>query len=119
MVGWGTRHARYNDGMGRAVAAHENTSLIAMWCALRASTSTDYPNKFYSLATSTQSGTGTSTAYIWHADTLVATVEQRLVNGVASGTPATDLRASTAASPAGARVAPIEGTWRCSVGCMC
>ena len=53
------------------------------------STTTDYPNKFFSVSTSTQSGTGTSTAYIWHGDTLVATIEQRLVNGVASGTPTT------------------------------
>jgi hypothetical protein len=30
------------------------------------STTTDYPNRFYSVSTSTQSGTGTSTAHIWH-----------------------------------------------------
>ncbi len=53
------------------------------------STITDYPSKFYSFATSTATGTGTSTSYIWHGDTLVAYIEQRLVGGVASGTPTT------------------------------
>ena len=55
------------------------------------STTTDYLNKFFSIATTTitavATSTATSTAYIWHGDTLVATIEQALVNGVASGTP--------------------------------
>ena len=56
------------------------------------STTTDYPNKFFSIATTTLTAatvTATSTAYIWHGDVLVATIEQALVNGVASGTPTT------------------------------
>lgn len=52
---------------------------------------TIYPNKFYSI-TSTTIGTttyATSTAYIWAGDTMVAYVEQDLINGTATGTPRT------------------------------
>ncbi len=49
---------------------------------------TYYPNKFYSL-TSTKAGSNTyatSTNYIWNGDTLLATIDQPMVNGTATGT---------------------------------
>ena len=49
---------------------------------------TYYPNKFYSL-TSTKAGSNTyatSTNYIWNGDTLLATIDQPLYNGAATGT---------------------------------
>ncbi len=48
---------------------------------------TYYPNKYYSF-TSTKIGANTyatSTNYIWNADTLLATIDQRLYNGAATG----------------------------------
>jgi RHS repeat-associated protein len=52
---------------------------------------TYYPNKYYSF-TSTKIGANTyatSTNYIWNGDTLLATVDQRLYNGTATGSPIT------------------------------
>src|SRR6516162_4980433 len=49
---------------------------------------TYYPNKYYSL-TSNKAGSNTyatSTNYIWNGDTLLATVDQPLYNGAATGT---------------------------------
>src|SRR5882724_2316561 len=53
------------------------------------STST-YPFKFFSIASTTKSSTNysTSTEYIFNGDTLLSTVDQKLVNGAASGTAA-------------------------------
>ena len=50
---------------------------------------TYYPNKFYSF-TSTKIGSNTyatSTNYIWNGDTLLATIDQPLYNGSATGSP--------------------------------
>ena len=52
---------------------------------------TYYPNKYYSF-TSTKSGANTyatSTNYIWNGDTLLATIDQPLYNGTATGSPIT------------------------------
>ncbi len=52
---------------------------------------TYYPSKFYSL-TSTKAGSNTyatSTNYIWNGDTLLATIDQKLYNGAATGSPIT------------------------------
>jgi RHS repeat-associated protein len=47
-----------------------------------------YPSKFFSLASTTNGGTSwaTSTNYIWLGDTLLATIDQKLYNGAATGT---------------------------------
>jgi len=50
---------------------------------------TYYPNKYYSF-TSTKIGANTyatSTNYIWNGDTLLATIDQKLYNGAATGSP--------------------------------
>src|SRR5271166_910938 len=49
---------------------------------------TYYPSKFFSLASTTSGGTSwaTSTNYIWLGDTLLATIDQKLYNGSATGT---------------------------------
>ena len=52
---------------------------------------TYYPNKYYSF-TSTTIGANTyatSTNYIWNSDTLLATIDQKLYNGAATGPPIT------------------------------
>jgi RHS repeat-associated protein len=52
---------------------------------------TYYPNKYYSFA-STKIGANTyatSTNYIWNGDTLLATIDQPLYNGSATGSPIT------------------------------
>ena len=52
---------------------------------------TYYPNKYYSL-TSTKSGANTyatSTNYVFNGDTLLATIDQALYNGAATGSPIT------------------------------
>lgn len=51
---------------------------------------TIYPNKFYSVASSTSGGKSysTTTVYVWNGDTLVATIDQAFINGTATGTAA-------------------------------
>jgi RHS repeat-associated protein len=55
------------------------------------STTTIYPFKWYSVASSTGSGAkySTTTSYMFNADTLLATVDQQLASGVATGTAVT------------------------------
>jgi RHS repeat-associated protein len=55
------------------------------------STTTFYPFKWYSVASSTGSGAkyATTTSYVFNGDTLLATVDQQTASGVATGTPAT------------------------------
>jgi RHS repeat-associated protein len=54
------------------------------------STTTIYPNKFYSITSTTNGGTtyATTTVYVWNGDTLIATIDQPMVNGSATGTAA-------------------------------
>jgi hypothetical protein len=49
---------------------------------------TYYPSKFFSLASTTIGGASyaTSTNYIWLGDTLLGTIDQKLYNGTATGT---------------------------------
>src|SRR5262245_22036330 len=51
---------------------------------------TTYPFKFFSIASTTKSSTNyaTSTEYVFNGDTLLSTVDQKLVNGAVSGTAA-------------------------------
>jgi hypothetical protein len=55
------------------------------------STTTIYPSKWYSIASSTVSGAkyATTTEYVFNGDSLVATVDQQTAGGAATGTPAT------------------------------
>jgi RHS repeat-associated protein len=52
---------------------------------------TYYPNKFFSTVSTIVGSTtyATSTNYIWNGDTLLATIDQPMINGTATGTPIT------------------------------
>jgi RHS repeat-associated protein len=56
-----------------------------------ANTTFIYPNKFYSVASSTGTGAkyATTTDYVYAGPNLLATIDQKLVSGSASGTPIT------------------------------
>jgi YD repeat-containing protein len=58
------------------------------------STTTFYPFKWYSVASSTGSGAkyATTTSYVFNGDTLLATVDQETASGVATGTAKTRSR---------------------------
>ena len=58
---------------------------------IAATSTTAYPFKWYSVASSTGSGAqfATTTEYIFNNDSLVSTVDQQFVSGVATGSPAT------------------------------
>jgi RHS repeat-associated protein len=68
----------YDDGLNRVSQTVGNTTTI-------------YPNKFYSITSTTNGGTtyATTTVYVWNGDTLIATIDQPMVNGAATGTAAT------------------------------
>jgi RHS repeat-associated protein len=55
------------------------------------STTTIYPVKWYSIASSTATGArySTTTEYVFNGDTLLATVDQQIAYGVATGSPQT------------------------------
>ena len=68
--------------------AYDHT--IARMVQRTSSTTSHYPNKFYSIDyAGTSTTTATSTSYIWHGDVLVAYIEQRIVGGSPSGSPTT------------------------------
>jgi len=52
---------------------------------------TYYPNKYFSTMSTIVGSTtyATSTNYIWNGDTLLATIDQPMINGTATGTPIT------------------------------
>lgn len=56
-----------------------------------ASTTTIYPNKYYSIVSILAGSTtaATSTDYVFSGDTLLSTIDQKMVNGTATGTPIT------------------------------
>ena len=89
---WDYRNRMIRAWVAGATSTYAYDHTTARMRQVVGSTTTDYPNKFFSIATTTlhcRDTTATSTAYIWHGDTLVATIEQVLVNGVATGTPTT------------------------------
>jgi RHS repeat-associated protein len=55
------------------------------------SITTIYPNKYYSITSTTNGATtyATTTVYVWNGDTLIATIDQPIVNGAATGMAAT------------------------------
>jgi hypothetical protein len=55
------------------------------------SSTTIYPNKFYSVTSSTNGANtySTTTVYVWNGDTLIATIDQAFINGTATGAAAT------------------------------
>jgi YD repeat-containing protein len=76
---------------GGATTTYGYDALGARVFQIVATTSTStYPFKFFSMASTTKGSTNysTSTEYIWSGDTLLSTVDQKLVNGAASGTAA-------------------------------
>jgi YD repeat-containing protein len=68
----------YDDQGNRVSQTVGNTTII-------------YPNKYYSITSTTNGGTtyATTTVYVWNGDTLIATIDQPIINGAATGTAAT------------------------------
>jgi YD repeat-containing protein len=87
----------YNNRMTQAVTAGSATSTYSYDYAgnrvtqVVGSTTTVYPNKYYSITSTTNGATttATTTVYVWNGDTLIATIDQVTVNGANSGTSST------------------------------
>jgi len=85
-------HGESGEGVGAAATTtygyDHNSQRVSMAVG---STTTHYSSKYFSITSTTNGATttATSTAYIWAGDTLVAYVEQDLINGTATGTPRT------------------------------
>jgi YD repeat-containing protein len=76
---------------GTSTYAYDHT--IARMAQRTSTTTSHYPNKFYSIDYAVNSTTtATSTSYIWHGDTLVAYIEQRIASGQGTGTPCRKIR---------------------------
>ena len=68
---------------------YDTTGARVLQTSTTSTTSTTYyPSKFFSLASTTSGSTSwaTSTNYIWLGDTLLGTIDQKLYNGTATGT---------------------------------
>jgi YD repeat-containing protein len=86
----------YNNRMTQAVTQGSTTTYSYDFAGNRVSqvvgsTTTVYPNKFYSVSSSKNGATAaaTTTVYVWNGNTLVATIDQVTVNGANSGTSST------------------------------
>jgi len=80
-----------SSGNGHATTTYSYDPFGSRISQTSASSTTIYPSTFYSI-TSTLSGsttTATSTDYVYSGSTLFATVDQKMVNGTATGTPIT------------------------------
>jgi RHS repeat-associated protein len=87
---WDYRNRMISAWVSGATSTYAYDHTIARMAQRTASTTSHYPNKFYSIDYAANSTTtATSTSYIWHGDTLVAYIEQRIANGSATGTPTT------------------------------
>jgi RHS repeat-associated protein len=87
---WDYRNRMISAWVSGATSTYKYDHTIARMAQVTPTTTTHYPNKFYSVEyAGVSTTTGTSTAYIFHGDTLVAYIEQRLANGQATGTPTT------------------------------
>jgi RHS repeat-associated protein len=79
-------------GAGGATSTYGYDAFGARVYQIASSTATStYPFKFFSIASTTRSGTNyaTTTEYIFNGDTLLATVDQGFKNGAATGSAAT------------------------------
>jgi RHS repeat-associated protein len=86
----------YNNRMTQAVTQGSTSTYAYDFASNRVSqvvgsTTTIYPNKFYSITSTTNGATtySTTTVYVWNGDALIATIDQAIINGSATGTPAT------------------------------
>ncbi|KKW19790.1 MAG: YD repeat protein [Parcubacteria group bacterium GW2011_GWA2_51_10] len=87
--GWDYRNRLTSAGDGTATTTFGYDYSGQRVFQTTASTTTLYPSKYFSIASSTSGSAATSTSYIYAGDTLLAYVEQGLVNGTATGTPST------------------------------
>jgi RHS repeat-associated protein len=86
----------YNNRMTQAVTQGSTSTYAYDYAGNRVSqtvgsNTTIYPNKFYSITSSTNGATttATTTVYVWNGDTLIATIDQVTVNGANSGSSTT------------------------------
>jgi RHS repeat-associated protein len=93
-AGTSTFNWDYNNRMTQAVTGGSATSTYSYDYAgnrvsqVVGSTTTVYPNKYYSVTSSVSGATttATTTVYVWNGNTLIATIDQVTVNGTNSGT---------------------------------
>ena len=74
-LNWDYRYRMIRAWVSGATSTYAYDHTTARMRQVVGSTTTDYPNKFFSIATTTltaATSTATSTAYIWHGDVLVA-----------------------------------------------
>jgi len=78
-------------GFGNSTTTYAYDAFGSRVLQTSTTSTTFYPNKFYSLASTIVGSTtyATSTNYIWNGDTLLATIDQKLINGTATGSPIT------------------------------
>ena len=75
-------------GSGGATTTYGYDAFGSRVFQMAATSTTIYPFKWYSVASSTASGAtyATTTEYLFNGDTLVSTIDQQFANGVATGT---------------------------------
>jgi RHS repeat-associated protein len=94
-AGWGYVWDYLNhmlaSGFGNSTTTYAYDEFGSRVMQTSTTSTTYYPNKFYSFSSTLAGGTtyATSTNYIWNGDTLLATIDQKLINGTATGSPIT------------------------------
>jgi hypothetical protein len=83
---WDYRNRLTRAAVPSGTSTYQYDHKIARMAQITPTTTNHYPNKFYSVEyAGSSTTTGTSTSYIWHGDTLVAYIEQRIANGQVAG----------------------------------
>jgi uncharacterized protein RhaS with RHS repeats len=85
---WDYLNRMLSSGFGGSTTTYAYDSAGNRVLQTSTTSTTFYPSKFYSFSSMLSGGTtyATSTNYIWNGDTLLATIDQKLVNGTATGT---------------------------------
>jgi hypothetical protein len=87
---WDYKNRMLSARVAGATSTYQYDHTIARVAQMTPTTTSHYPTKFYSVEyAGVSTTTGTSTAFLFHGDTLVAYIEQRIANGQATGTPTT------------------------------
>jgi RHS repeat-associated protein len=78
-------------GFGNSTTTYAYDAFGSRVMQTSTTSTTFYPNKYFSMASAIVGSTtyATSTNYIWNGDTLLATIDQKLINGTATGSPIT------------------------------
>ena len=88
---WDYLNRMLSSGFGNSTTTYAYDEFGSRVLQTSTTSTTYYPNKYFSTMSTIVGSTtyATTTDYIWNGDTLLATIDQPMINGTATGTPIT------------------------------